>query len=219
MVTILRKEIRNVVETASRKLVSVILSRMRNLRLEGGLTLKALARKLDVSPPQIQRIESGDRRLTLAYLEKFCEAMDVNISDLLIEDDIFVPVIGLIDSDSNIQLVPANIPHMVRPPRIVKNPGDLAAVRWASSKRLKVMDGHLAFFYGNIEGVPEGAWGKRCVMRRTDGTYRYGWLFHESGQVHAIEPGQETELNIDVDWASPVLGVISPQILDYREKP
>jgi len=192
---------------------SFSLSALREARQRKGLTLKQVAQKMGVSPPQVQRIESGERRLTVDFLERFCDAVELNLLDLF-HQEVFVPIIGVIDINVNIQPLPAGMNTMVRAPRIVSHPERLAGVRWHAGQHYKVMEGHVAFFYADTKGIPHDAWGRRCIMRRTDGTQRYGWLFQEDGQIHIIDPGHEPELNVKLEWASPVLGVIAPQLLE-----
>jgi len=188
------------------------LAALREARLKRGLTLKQVAHRMGISPPQVQRIESGERRLTIDFLERYCDAVEINVIDLFTAD-IFVPIIGVIDAHANILPVQAGTPTMVRAPHIVSHPERLAGVRWEGGSRFRVMQGHVAFFYADTKGVPQDAYGRRCIMRRTDGTQRTGWPIMEDGQVHVVDPGHEAELNIKLEWASPVLGVIAPQVL------
>lgn len=188
-------------------------SLLRKARQEKKLTLKQVAYKMGVSAPQVQRIESGERRLTVDFLERYCDALEVNILDFF-SAQAYVPIIGIIDTNMEILPVPANTPTTVRAPRLVSHPERLAGVRWEAGQKFSVMRGHIGFFYADTEGIPADAWGKRCIIRRKDGTHRYGWLFQEDGQVHIVDPATEVELNAKIEWASPVLGVIAPQILE-----
>jgi transcriptional regulator with XRE-family HTH domain len=58
-------------------------NRIAILRKERGLTLTALATAAGTTKAQIQKLERGERRLSLEWMEKLARAMNVKISDLL----------------------------------------------------------------------------------------------------------------------------------------
>ncbi|MDB5734232.1 MAG: Transcriptional repressor [Alphaproteobacteria bacterium] len=58
-------------------------NRIAILRKERGLTLTALAAAAGTTKAQIQKLERGERRLSLEWMEKLARAMNVKISDLL----------------------------------------------------------------------------------------------------------------------------------------
>jgi len=53
------------------------------LRLEKGLSLTELAKAAGTTKAQIQKLERGERRLSLGWMERLARALDVKISDLL----------------------------------------------------------------------------------------------------------------------------------------
>lgn len=58
-------------------------NRIAILRKERGLTLTALAKAAGTTKAQIQKLERGERRLSLEWMERLARAMNVKISDLL----------------------------------------------------------------------------------------------------------------------------------------
>lgn len=58
-------------------------NRIAILRKERGLTLTALAAAAGTTKSQIQKLERGDRRLSLEWMERLARAMQIKISDLL----------------------------------------------------------------------------------------------------------------------------------------
>ena len=58
-------------------------NRIAILRKERGLTLAALAAMAGTTKAQIQKLERGDRRLSLEWMERLAHAMDVKMSELL----------------------------------------------------------------------------------------------------------------------------------------
>ena len=188
------------------------LDALRQARLDRGLTLRQVARKIGVSAPQVQRIEAGDRQLSLSFLEDYCDALDIHLLDLF-SVETQVPIMGVVDDTSNILPVPAGTPTSVKAPRLVSNPERLAAIRWKTASVFQAMENYIGFFYADSVGIPADAWGCRCILRRSDGSHRLGWPYQEDGQIHILAPGVETELNASLEWASPVLGVFAPQTL------
>ena len=168
---------------------------------------------MGVSAPQVQRIEAGDRQLTLNFLEDYCDALEIDILSLF-DPVAEVPIIGVIDAASNIHPVPAGTDSSVRAPRLISRPERLAAVRWNAMTLFQAMADYIGFFCSDTKGIPHDAWGRRCILRRSDGSHRLGWPILEDGQVHIVAPGIESELNAELDWASPILGVFAPQTLE-----
>ena len=56
--------------------------RLKELRLEKGLTLKELGYRIDKDPQSISRVEMGDINPTYLYLIKLCEGLEIKLSDL-----------------------------------------------------------------------------------------------------------------------------------------
>jgi transcriptional regulator with XRE-family HTH domain/quercetin dioxygenase-like cupin family protein len=57
-------------------------SRLKNLRLKAGLTLRALARKAEVSPSFVSQIENGKSQPSVATLYAFAQLLEVSIDEL-----------------------------------------------------------------------------------------------------------------------------------------
>ncbi len=58
-------------------------SNIRRIRKDQGLTAKELAARIGTSPPQITRLEKGQRGLTEIWLKRIARGLDVAINDLL----------------------------------------------------------------------------------------------------------------------------------------
>jgi transcriptional regulator with XRE-family HTH domain len=185
---------------------------LREIRVKKGLTLQKVATRMSVSAPQVQRLETGERRMTVDLLESYCLAVGINPVDVL-AGETRVPIIGILEVRSNILPVPAGSATTTRAPAIVPHPERLAAVRWEARERFTEMTGHLMFFYADVKGIPADAWGRRCIVRRADGSQRVGWLSRKDGQVHINDLAGESEFNVKIEWASPILAVVAPHVL------
>jgi transcriptional regulator with XRE-family HTH domain len=62
-------------------------ARLRQLRFERGLSLSALAAASGLAASTISRLETGERRLTLAHVATLARALDVATDDLLATGD------------------------------------------------------------------------------------------------------------------------------------
>lgn len=183
---------------------------LRDARTRSGLTLAQMGERLGVAASQIQRIEKGKRRITLDVLERYCDILDLDIIDV-IRGEIRVPIIGVIDGGSNVLPLTPNTDYTTRAPNIVPRPERLSAIRWEAGGQFSPMFGHLLFFYGDVEGVPDNAWNHRCLIRRPDGTQRTGWPVRKEGQTHIDDVvAGRAEFNVDISWASPILAVMPP---------
>ncbi|MFN3231091.1 MAG: helix-turn-helix domain-containing protein [Alphaproteobacteria bacterium] len=187
--------------------------KLRAARKQKGLTLKQIAGAMEVSIPQVQRLENGQRRMTLDALEAYCQAVGIDLIDL-IREPVMVPIIGIINENAEVLPLTPNTPYETRAPYIVPDPERLSAIRWEPRSRIVRMSGHLAFFYSDIEGVPEHAWAQRCMIRRGNGTERMGWPVREGGQTHIDDFNGPPEFNVEIASASPILAVIPPFLLD-----
>jgi transcriptional regulator with XRE-family HTH domain len=53
------------------------------LRREKGMSLTALAKAAGTTKAQVQKLERGDRRLSLDWMDRIARALNVKVSDLL----------------------------------------------------------------------------------------------------------------------------------------
>ncbi|WP_019519725.1 helix-turn-helix domain-containing protein [Faucicola boevrei] len=56
-----------------------------NRRLELNLSQRALATKLDVVYSFVGKVETGDRRLDIFELSVYCQALELDIQDLIVQ--------------------------------------------------------------------------------------------------------------------------------------
>lgn len=56
---------------------------LEKIRLEKGLSQQKLAELVGTSGPQVNRLEKGERRLTVDWLMRFAEALDVSPSEII----------------------------------------------------------------------------------------------------------------------------------------
>jgi transcriptional regulator with XRE-family HTH domain len=59
------------------------MSKLRDLRLAKGMTLKDVASRAETTPTQISRLETGKRHLDTDWLLKLAEVLEVRVEDIL----------------------------------------------------------------------------------------------------------------------------------------
>ena len=188
------------------------LERLRDARKSSGLPLKEIAARMDISVPQVQRLENGQRRMTIDALESYCAAVGLDLMDLIREAP-DVPIIGVIDADHTVHPLTPNTPYSTRAPYIVPDPERLAAIRYEPAGQIEHMLGHLLFFYADTTGIPDHAWNQRSLIRRADHTQRIGWPIKSDGQMHINDTLGNAEFNVQIEWASPILAVVPPFLM------
>ena len=62
--------------------------RVRQVRKKHGLSAEKLAERMDISKSQVLRLENGERRLTVGWLDKLALALDVTINDLIADTEL-----------------------------------------------------------------------------------------------------------------------------------
>lgn len=62
---------------------ATVRSRLREIRLDKGLTLEELATRANIDKSTLSRLESGKRRLALDHLPSLADALGVRVDDLL----------------------------------------------------------------------------------------------------------------------------------------
>ncbi len=190
---------------------------LRQTRLQRRLTLAQVAARVGVSAAQIQRLEKGERHLTMDMLEACCRVLEIDPLRVFCADPL-VPIIGVVDFRSNILPLPAGSPVMTKAPPIVPDAHRLSAVRWEARNRFELLTGSLMFFYADVEGVSPAAWNRRSLIRRSDGTQRTGWLYRQDGQTHVNDVVGPVEFNVQIEWASPILATINPDAYPADER-
>ena len=182
---------------------------LRRLRLQKQLSAASVSRRLGISSAQVHRLENGQRRLTVDAFIDYCRAIDVAPARLLTQNT-WVPITGVIDSEFQINPVPPNAEDKVLAPPLADDMSNLAGVQWAPSRRFAPMRGHVAFYGRHEQGVPDIAWGKRCVVMRADSSQCLGWIVKQGDNVHIDSGDGPVEFDVAVTWASPILCVMAP---------
>ena len=182
---------------------------LRLIRHQKNMSVQDLGDSLGISVAQVHRLEKGERRLTVDMLIKFCTALHVEPAELFFEPS-KVPVTGYIDENFEVVAPLPNDSNTIWVDAFFSDVENLAAVRWKPSGDISMMNGHLAFYYRHDKGVLENCWGNRSLLVRDDNTQCVGWPLKDGANTHIENINKRTEFNVDIVWASPIIGVMAP---------
>ncbi len=90
-----------------RQTIGMSENRIKELREARGMTLEALAERVGLSASYVQRLENGERNLSLKHIQSFADALEVGGRDILPEDNSLPPV--------------SRQPYTPLPPKIIKS--------------------------------------------------------------------------------------------------
>lgn len=191
---------------------------LRVLRKARNITAAEMAKRMGLSPAQIHRLEMGTRRLTIDALIAYCQALAISPGHFF-TPNLWVPVTGVIDSDFEIQPLPPISENRTLAPPLNPDMSQVAALRWAASRRFQPMFDHIVFYKRHDYGVPDQAWDKRSLIVREDGSQCLGWPKRSGNSAHIDFGDGPVEFDVAISWASPVLAVLPPHAIEELVPP
>lgn len=183
---------------------------IRHWRKRRNLTLEKLAAKLQTSPGNLHKWETGKVSITLDRLANVADALGCSLIDL-IDGLARVPVVGRVGAGAEVQ-------HYDDPPvgdsdRRARCPNGLdpsvtVAVDVVGDSMLPIEEGWLLFHTRRDEGVPVECLGKLCVVQLADDGPRYVKrlkLGRRSGLFNLYCTNTREIEDVSLAWAAPVL--------------
>lgn len=191
------------------------MSALREIRERRGMSQPALARLAGTSQQQIDRLEKGQRGLTLAWARRLAPLLGVAPRELQPAegyDD--VPILGHVGADETVVLDVAATDPALAPERETADapPGepDLAALRVrGDGLSPRYLDGEL-IFYSRLAGRdPARFLPGDCVVRLADGRLLVKRV-ERSGDgasytLRSYNPIAALIVNCQVEWLAPIL--------------
>lgn len=186
-------------------------NRIAELRELAGMTQGQLAKAAKTSQPQIDRLESGERNLTHAWMVRLAKAMNRMPLELIGEPTQKVPVVGYVDAGQTVYLshddyAPGEGMYKLDIPTSV---GKVVGVEIrGNSMAPRYYDGEVIFYTRTKPDLRE-LLNQECVIHLTDGTIYLKWLRAGSKPGHfnleSSSPSVPTMIDKEVDWAGPVV--------------
>ncbi len=180
-------------------------NRIREVRKAQGLTLEAVAKRAGTTNQQIQRLETGQRRLTIDWLERVAEALQCHPVALLgaWEAD-RITVTGSIGQNGEVRLFER---ERVDTQRLPLQSGALAGLIVRGNALLpRYGDGDVIFFTPGENKKPEIFLGNECVVRLQFGRHLLRRVIHGSRKtVFTLITHNALEMpDVVIEWAEPV---------------
>jgi transcriptional regulator with XRE-family HTH domain len=193
-------------------------ARLKALRKQRKLRVADIAAALEVSVAQVHRLENGERRLTVDMLMQYCKALDLYMCQLF-ADHREIPITGVINARYEVLPTPPQSVQRIRLPAILPGIERVAALRWEPSGHISGMTGHVLLYYQHDDGLPQRAWGTRCLIVKKGGSQCVGWPVQDQNATHIEIPEGRTQFNVELEWASPILAVLAPSALNILQMP
>lgn len=185
-------------------------NRIRELRKNRGFTLEQLARRANTTNQQVQRLETGKRRLTTEWMERLAQALGCRPADLLPEaEPRTVAIVGYVGAGDEVYPVDdhalgAGLDQAEPPPGEV---GDIVAVIVRGDSMYPSYNDGDVIFYRRDESTPEESFlGRECVVSASDGRMLLKRVIRGSraGRYTLVSHNAPEIVDANIQWAAPV---------------
>lgn len=142
---------------------------IRKFREKAGLTRPELAEKIGTSVSQLVKLERGERRITIDWMERIAPALGIAVTDLL--EARMVPVIGKVGAGAQIHVIEEDgdviLAEVEAPPGATET---TVAVEVEGDSMPGVADAGAILYYDARHDPPDESFiGKLCVVWCEDG--------------------------------------------------
>lgn len=192
------------------KMVVMLENRIKEVRKAKGITLETLADATGFSVSYLNRMESGERNISLVNLNKIAGALRINAIELLSEGAQMVAIVGYVGAGQEVYPVDdypigEGLDKISAPSGL----GDIVAVIIrGNSMSPRYDDGDIVFYKRDLV-APVELIGKECVVRLPDGRMFVKKLLRgaDPGTLTLFSHNAPPLENQVVEWAAPVVWV------------
>lgn len=153
-------------------------NRIREFRQRAGLSMQALAERAGTSAPQINKLEKGERRLTVDWMVRIGRALDIDPKELLPPEvtgprpslpgkpgepapvefgTLDLPVLGRAQGGSGVMTIPADqqpVDWTYRPPQLRRVPDAFAVFAYDDSMHPMYKHGQTLWVHPHLPAKP-----------------------------------------------------------------
>lgn len=188
-------------------------NKLKSLREERGWTHEKAAEEMGVSRSQFIKLERGERRLTIQYINQAARAFGIRAADILEDmDDNSVPLVGYIGAGSEIlpefeQVPPEGLDQIHVPFAL---PDDMIALEVRGDSMLPVYkDGHVLVVYREQKRPLSAFYGEEAAVRTSDGRRFLKTIMKGSnGSVTLMSFNAAPIENIHLEWIGEIFATI-----------
>lgn len=187
-------------------------NKLKSLRDERGWTHEEAATAMGVSRSQFIKLERGERRLTVDYINRAAAAFGVRPADVI--DDMAentVPLMGYIGAGAEImpdfeQVPPDGIEQIHVPFPL---PGEMIAFEVRGDSMLPVYkDGHLIICHREQRRPLESFYGEDAAVRTSDGRRFIKTIMRGSNGVNLGSFNAAMIENVHLDWIGEIFAAL-----------
>lgn len=186
---------------------------LRVLRKERGLTLKDVAEGTNTTPGEIWKLEHGQRRITLDWARRLARVFQVTEHEIMTGARPMVAVAGYVGAGAEIipfddHAAGAGIDEVRAPPGL--DPDRVVAVRVKGDSMFPIEDGWILFYRKDVDGVPEDALGRFCIVKLRDGRMLAKQVRRgpTRGRFNLVSSSGPIIEDAEVIWAARVLSML-----------
>lgn len=186
-------------------------NKLKSLREERGWTHEQAAEAMNISRSQFIKLERGERRLTIQYIDAAAKAFGVRSVDI-IEDMAgnTVPLMGYIGAGAEIlpdyEQVPPDGLEQIHIPFPL--PGEMIALQVRGDSMLPVYkDGHIVIVHADQRKPVHAYFGEDAAVKTSDGR-RYLKTIMKGSPITLTSFNAAPIENVNLDWIGEIFAVL-----------
>jgi repressor LexA len=186
-------------------------NKLKSLREERGWTHEKAAEEMGVSRSQFIKLERGERRLTIQYINQAAKAFGIRPADIIEDmDDNTVPLMGYIGAGSEImpdmeQVPPEGLDQIHIPFPL---PEDMIALEVKGDSMLPVYkDGHVLIVYAEQKKPIAAFYGEDAAVRTSDGR-RFLKTIVKGSPITLMSFNAAPIENVGLEWVGEIFAVL-----------
>lgn len=186
-------------------------NKLKSLRDERGWTHEKAAEEMGVSRSQFIKLERGERRMTIDYINRAAKAFGLRPADIVDDmNDNTVPLVGYIGAGSEIlpefeQIPPEGLEQISVPFPL---PDEMIALEVRGDSMLPVYkDGHVLIVYAEQKRPLQAFYGEEAAVRTSDGR-RFLKTIMKGSPITLMSFNAAPIENISLEWIGEIFATI-----------
>lgn len=202
-----------------RKPITRFPNRIREIRLRRGLSQQALGEAANIDYRTVGKLERGETRLKVEDMERLAPALGIEPSDLHSMAKT-VPVVGYVGAGAQVFPIDDHakgdgLADVRCPPGL--DPDTTVAVQVKGDSMWPLEDGWVLFYSRAQEATASHVVGKLCIVKvANDGPtlVKHVRRAPQAGHFNLISSNAPPLEDVELDWASPVRGMLPPDVAE-----
>ncbi len=192
-------------------MLPVMGNNLKSLREQRGWTHEKAAQEMGVSRGQFIKLERGERRMTIDYINQAAKAFGIRPADIIdSEEEFSVPLMGYIGAGAEIlpefeQVPPEGLDQIQVPFPL---PAEMIALQVRGDSMLPVYkDGHVVIVYAEQKKPVSAFYGDDAAVRTSDGR-RFLKTIMKGTPITLTSFNAAPIENVALDWVGEIFAVL-----------